>query len=105
MERETEQLLMSYLEGELDAPSTQAFEERLKADAGLREEFVRFARQERVLRALLVQEDGAQLSEQVLNQIRAEKDGDAFVASVQREIGEKRGRSKSQGRPGSSARN
>jgi predicted esterase len=103
MERETEQLLMSYLEGELDAPSTQAFEERLKADAALREEFVRFARQERVLRTLLVQ-DGAKLSEQVLNQIRAEKDGDAFVASVQREIGEKRGRSKSQARPGSSAR-
>lgn len=103
MERETEQLLMRYLEGELDAPSTQAFEERLKADAALREEFVRFARQERVLRAMLAHDDGAQLSEQVLNRIRAEKDGEAFVASVQCEIGDKRGKAKSR-RPGSSVR-
>jgi predicted esterase/anti-sigma factor RsiW len=103
MERETEQLLMRYLEGELDTPSMQAFEDQLRADAALREEFVRFARQERVLRTMLIQDD-AQLSDQVLNRIRAEKDGEAFVASVQREIGEKRGRAKSHGRQGSSAR-
>lgn len=98
MERETEQLLMRYLEGEMDEPSAQALEEQLKADAGLREEFVRFARQERVLRALL-ETDDEQFGRQILNQIRAERDGEAFVHRVQHEIGQKRRRTRRPLRP------
>jgi len=86
MEREHEQLIIRYLDGDLDEASARELNEVLQEDPEFRKEFVAYTRQERVLRVLLESNKGDVLSKQVLDQLRAEKDGEDFVDKVQKRI-------------------
>ncbi|HYG74531.1 MAG TPA: FecR domain-containing protein [Planctomycetota bacterium] len=113
MEREREELLMRFFDGDFAAADASRLKVLLETDRDFQEEFLKLARQERVLRALLNDRRNELLSREIMNQLRAQEDSDDFVANVKKEItgrqlgvGKKRTSSTSDRavRPGSSAK-
>ena len=86
MEREHENMLMRYLDGGLDEADAQRLNELIKTNGEFQKEFLELTRQERVLRVLLEPGAGEALCRQVVNQLKAQKNGDEFVDRVQKEI-------------------
>ena len=86
MDREHEELLMRYMDGEMDEQSLDRLQSLLRSDREFQEEFLKLSRQERVLRVLLGKDQREMTTRQVLNEIKAQETGAAFVDRVQKEI-------------------
>ncbi len=86
MDRDHEALIMNYLDGTLAAADQRRLQELMETDGEFQAEFLKYARQERVLRALLEKDEDNVLSEQIINQLRAEENGDEFVDQLKKEI-------------------
>ena len=80
MDKTIEQLVISFLEGELDEPGAQRLAEHLVNHAEDREEFLALAGQARAMEALFA--PARDLGASVHDELRARRDGDRFVGRV-----------------------
>jgi serine protease inhibitor len=93
MDKSVEQLVVAFLEGDLDEAGARRLAEHIQTHADDREEFLALASQARAMEALFA--PAGDLTTSVLNELRARADGDRLVCRVLERLPRRRPRRRS----------